>query len=54
MSETNTPAVAAPLPEAVAASPPSILARLRNDVEEFAKQIGVDAEKLWALVKEHM
>lgn len=54
MSETNTPAVAAPAPEAAPASPPSILTRLRNDVEAFAKQIGVDAEKLWTLVKEHM
>ena len=54
MSETTvTTPVPVPDPVAVPAAP-SLLARWRADVEAEAKLIGVDIEKLWALVKEHM
>ena len=35
-------------------APESMLARWRADIEAEAKALGVDVEKLWALVKEHM
>ncbi len=63
MSETTqtTPAPVAPTtppaPEpapAPPAAPVSFLARWRADVEAAAQAIGVDVEKLWALIKEHM
>lgn len=50
MSETSVPQ-----PEVQAApSPSSLLERLRADVAAEAKALGVDVEKLWALIKEHM
>lgn len=53
MSETvpNTPPVE---PAAAPVAPVSFLDRWRADVEAAARAIGVDAEKLWALIKEHM
>ena len=49
MSEpvTTTTPVATPAPE-------SMLARWKADIEAEAKALGVDVEKLWALIKEHM
>ena len=55
--------VAAPVAPAAAATPAaataqatheSLLGRIRADVETFAKAIGVDVEKIVALVKEHL
>ncbi len=55
MSEFVTP-VEVPVVAAapVAAPATSMLARWRADIEAEAKALGVDIEKLWALVKEHM
>ena len=52
MSETTTTETAAPVMQTPA--PSSLLARWRADIEAEAKALGVDVEKLWALVKEHM
>ncbi len=49
-TQTTTETPAAP----PATVPVSFLARWKADIEAEAKVLGVDAEKLWALVKEHM
>ncbi len=51
MSEVVT---TTPSTDADSTTPVSIIARLRVAIEAEAKAIGVDAEKLWNLVKEHM